>query len=85
MNPNLIKLLALLGQGSMVAGGLGMLADKEMDKAPKMHGSYQDYLEDEDVPLEERMARVEKVQANKYENSPAHKAKLEALKKLQGK
>jgi hypothetical protein len=85
MNPNLIKLLALLGQGAMVAGGVGMLADKDMQPAEKRYDSYEDYLRDEEVPLEERMARVEQRQRDKYENSPAHKAKLEALKKLQGK
>lgn len=85
MNPNLIRLLALLGQGSVATGVASMLADNEknIDK-DKFHGSYKDYLEDEDIPLEERMERNDRVQANRYENSPAHKAKLEALKKLRG-
>jgi hypothetical protein len=83
MSPALIKLLALLGQGGMVAGTAGMLLDK--DDQPKMHGSYQDYLEDESIPLEERMKQVEKVEGYRYQNSPAHKARLEALKRLQDK
>ena len=89
MNPNLLRLLALLGQGSMVAGGIGMLVDKDKDAAPKSYGSYQEFLEDESVPLEDRMKQVEQIQRYRSENSPAHrdrnKAKLDALKKLQGK
>ena len=84
MNPNLIRLLALLAQGGMVAGGVGMLADKDKNKLDKKHDSYQDYLQDEEIPIEERMKRVEEVQANKYQDSAAHKAKLQALKNLRG-
>lgn len=85
MNPGLLKLLALLGQGGMVAGGLGMLLDKDKDAEHKKHGSYQEYLEDESIPLEERMANVEKIGEYRYENSPAHRARLEALRRLQDK
>ena len=55
MNPNTLKLLALLAQGGMVAGGLGMLVDQDnkLKDQPKMHDSYQDYLEDESIHLEE--------------------------------
>lgn len=81
MNPALLKLLALLGQGGIVAGTAGMLLDK--DDQPKMHDSYQDYLEDESIPLEERLQHVEKVQTNRYINSPAGRARFEALKRLQ--
>ena len=84
MNPQLLRLLALLGQGGMVAGGLGMLVDESNKEKPKYHESYEDYLKDEDIPLEERMKRVEQIQSDRYKNSQAHKAKLEALKKLQG-
>jgi hypothetical protein len=84
MNLNLIRLLALLAQGGMVAGGVGMLADKDKNKLDKKHDSYQDYLQDEEIPIEERMQRVEDVQANKYKDSAAHKAKLQALKNLRG-
>ena len=85
MNPGLLKLLALLGQGGVVAGGLGMLLDKDKDAEHKKHGSYQEYLEDESIPLEERMKQVEKVEGYRYENSPAHRARLEALKRLKDK
>jgi hypothetical protein len=85
MNPNLIRLLALLAQGGMVAGGVGMLADKDKNKLDKKHDSYEDYLQDEEIPIEERMKRVEEVQSDRYEDSPAHRAKLQALKNLRGR
>lgn len=85
MSSGLIRLLALLGQGGMLAGTAGMLLDKDKDSEYKKHASYQDYLEDETIPLEERMKNVEKISGYRYENSPAHRARLEALKKLQDK
>lgn len=83
MNPNTLRLLALLAQSGMVAGGLGMLVDHDNKADPKTHSSYQDYLEDESIPLEEKIKKVEQLQKYKYEDSPAGRhAKLGALKKL---
>ena len=73
MSPALLKLLSLLGSGTMVAGPLGMLVDESNKEKTKHYGSYQEYLEDEDVPLEERVKRAEDIQKNRYISSPAHR------------
>lgn len=83
MNPALLQILARLAAGGAAVGGAAlpiMLSEGGEDEA--QHGSREDYLADESVPIEERMANVEGRAASDYEKSPAHQARLAALLRL---
>lgn len=68
MNPNLLKLLGLLGAGGMIAGPLATIADKEKD--PEMLPSDSE---------EAKILQAEKQAMRDYQASPARKDRLSAM------
>ncbi len=86
MSPALLKLLALAAGTGMAAAPLIGQGDEESD--PTQYGSVEEYLADESVPIEKRMATASQRAETSYDNSQASKdkqAKLAALAKLRGR